>query len=63
MVERLCDFITGVQSEDGRLGKAWYNDGTCSDQDGTAGCYLASGLCGALQSSRSRNMDSDKKGI
>ena len=48
MVERLCDFITGVQSEDGRLGKAWYNDGTCSDQDGTAGCYLASGLCSAF---------------
>ena len=40
MVERLCDFITGVQSEDGRLGKAWYNDGTCSD--------LASGLCSAF---------------
>lgn len=47
IVQRLCDFITSVQRKDGKLGKAWYNDGTCSDQDGTVGCYLASGLCGA----------------
>ncbi len=41
----ICEFILGVQSEDGMLGKAWYNDGTCSDKDGTVGCYLSKALC------------------
>lgn len=49
MVERLCDFMVRAQDKEGKLGKAWYNDGTCSDEDGTIGCYLASGLCRAYE--------------
>lgn len=47
MVWRLCDFVVEHRIAEKGLGKAWYNDGTCSDEDGTVGCYLAEGLCAA----------------
>lgn len=49
LARNICDFIMGIQQEDGRLGKAWYNDGTCSDEEGTIGCYLAKALCTAYR--------------
>jgi hypothetical protein len=37
---RLCDFVTAQMQPDGRLGKAWRNDGTCVDPNGTIGAFL-----------------------
>lgn len=49
----VCDFVVREQKENGKFGKAWYNDGTCSDEDGTIGCYLAEALCaGWIESGR-----------
>lgn len=41
----ICDFMVGVQKPNGKLGKAWYNNGVCSDTEGTSGCYMARALC------------------
>lgn len=41
----VCDFAVCAQREDGKLGKAWYDDGSVSDAEGTIGCYLAEALC------------------
>ena len=40
----VCDFICEKQSNNGKLGKAWYNDGTSSDTEGGIGCYLSEAL-------------------
>ncbi len=47
----VCDFVAGSQKKDGRLAKAWYNDGVCSDEEGTVGCYLAEALCAGWKES------------
>lgn len=49
MVQNLCDFIVRQQKKSGKLGKAWYNDGSLAEADGTIGCYLAKGLCIAYE--------------
>lgn len=49
LAKNICRFIIAVQQENGRLGKAWYNDGSCSDEAGTIGCYLAKALCKAYR--------------
>lgn len=41
----LCDFMVGVQQSDGKFAKAWYNDGSCSDPEGTVGSYIGKALC------------------
>lgn len=41
----LCDFMVSVQQVSGKVGKAWYNDGTCSDEEGTIGCYIGKAFC------------------
>lgn len=41
----VCDFAVSRQKKNGKLAKAWYNDGVCSDEEGTVGCYLAEALC------------------
>ena len=40
----VCDFICEKQSDNGKFGKAWYNDGTSSDTEGGIGCYLSEAL-------------------
>lgn len=50
LVKRLCDFLCRKQDENGAYGKAWYNNGTCIQKDGTIGCYLAKALCIAFES-------------
>lgn len=41
----ICFFAAQNQSENGRMAKAWFNDGRASDIEGTVGCYLAEALC------------------
>jgi len=36
----ICDFALRAQSPDGRIGKAWTNDGAVADPNGTVGCFL-----------------------
>lgn len=36
----VCDFAVRVQQENGQFGKAWLNDGTCVDPNGTIGSFL-----------------------
>lgn len=37
----VCEFGLRAQGTDGAFAKAWYNDGTPSDADGTVGAYMA----------------------
>lgn len=41
----ICNFMVGIQRDNGKFGKAWNNDGTCSDSEGTIGCYIGKALC------------------
>ncbi len=41
----ICDFSVQIQEESGRMGKAWLNNGTCIDREGSIGCYLVLALC------------------
>lgn len=52
----ICSFASRWQREQGSLAKAWYNDGTCSDREGTVGCYLAEALCRGWQETRQDDM-------
>lgn len=45
----ICRFTMEIQQIDGKLGKAWYNNGACSDEEGIVGCYLAKALCTAYR--------------
>lgn len=45
----ICDFFVKHQFEDGNLGRAWHNDGTCAATDGTTGCFLVPPLLTAFQ--------------
>lgn len=42
---KLCDFMVDIQQSNGKFGKAWYNNGICSDSEGTIGCYIGKALC------------------
>ncbi len=45
----ICTFAVEHQQENGSFAKAWYNDGTISDAEGTVGCYLAEALCAGFR--------------
>ncbi len=36
----ICNFVVGAQRADGNLGRAWTNDGTLLDGEGTIGAFL-----------------------
>lgn len=58
----VCDFAVCAQGEDGRLAKAWYDDGTVSDPGGTIGCYLAEALCiGYEETGKNRYLDAAER--
>ncbi|MFD2116616.1 hypothetical protein ACFSTH_18935 [Paenibacillus yanchengensis] len=40
----ICDFIVQSQAKSGQLAKAWYNDGTVADPEGTIGAALVEPL-------------------
>ena len=41
----ICRFMVTHQAADGKLAKAWYNDGSISDPDGIVGSYMTQALC------------------
>lgn len=41
----VCNFMVDIQQSNGKFGKAWYNDGSCSDPEGTIGSYIGKALC------------------
>ena len=45
----ICQFAMETQEPDGCMGKAWYNDGTCAQRDGSIGCYMVLALCRAAE--------------
>jgi hypothetical protein len=45
----ICDFAVAQQDHDGRFGRAWTNDGTCIDRNGTIGCFLVPPLLVAYE--------------
>ncbi|TBL72426.1 hypothetical protein [Paenibacillus thalictri] len=45
----ICDFAVHVQEFSGRFGKAWRNDGSIADPEGTIGCYLVPPLLEAYR--------------
>lgn len=49
LARNICRFIMEVQQIDGKLGKAWYNNGACADEEGIVGCCLAKALCTAYR--------------
>lgn len=58
----ICDFFVKNQFEDGNLGRAWHNDGTCAATDGTTGCFLVPALLTAFQiSGKEAYLDTAKR--
>lgn len=45
----VCEFARKTQEKNGRMGKAWYNDGTCAQREGGIGCYMVLALCRAME--------------
>lgn len=41
----ICGFALRAQEPGGRMGKAWYNDGSCCGREGGIGCYMVLTLC------------------
>jgi hypothetical protein len=50
----ICRFAVDQQHSDGKLGKAWHNDGRSADPDGTIGCFLVPPLITAYRLTRDR---------
>ncbi|MDB5058650.1 MAG: hypothetical protein JWO59_2122 [Chloroflexi bacterium] len=45
----ICDFAVRTQLETGQIGRTWRNDGSCSDREGTIGCFLVPPLVKAFE--------------
>lgn len=60
----VCTFGIAAQREDGAFAKAWFNDGTPSDTDGTVGAYMAwAMLQGYMETGDNRYLMSAKRGF
>ena len=58
----ICDFAVGVQGEDGKLGKAWLNDGRCVEANGTIGCFFVPPLISAyIKSENDKYLEAAEK--
>jgi hypothetical protein len=51
----ICNFFVENQFEDGSLGRAWRNDGTCVANDGATGGFLILALLTAFQLTQAEN--------
>ena len=61
---RVCDFVCEKQSNSGKIGKAWYNNGKISDSEGGIGCYLAEALIyGWRETGNVNYLEGAKKGF
>jgi hypothetical protein len=59
----ICDFAVRAQSDSGRIGKSWSNDGMPVDPNGTVGCFLIPPLVMAYQITRDHKyLDAAERG-
>lgn len=60
----ICDFAVSDQEDSGRFGKAWTNDGTCVDREGTIGAFLIPPLLDAYaETGQNKYLDAANKGF